>query len=101
LLPFTQAKQLLDRLKRVCLGRDLPDAQACARFDRSTKNGEDMRMAQRLLAAAVASVAGKSEERAVASLFRPGGTHAMAGEFAGTNDFEVVAFLVVLAEPLP
>jgi hypothetical protein len=98
LLPYTQAKQILDRLKRVCLGRDLPDAGACAHFDRSTKNGEDMRQAQRLLASAVASVVGKSEERAVASLFNPGGTHALAGEFAGSNDFEVVAFLVVLAE---
>jgi hypothetical protein len=98
LLPYTQAKQILDRLKRVCLGRDLPDAGACAHFDRATKNGEDMRQAQRLLAAAVASVVGKSEERAVASLFSPGGTHALAGEFAGSNDFEVVAFLVVLAE---
>ena len=39
--------------------------------------------AQRLLAAAVASVVGKSEERAVASLFTPGGTHALKGEFAG------------------
>jgi hypothetical protein len=57
-----------------------------------------MRQAQRLLASAVASVVGKSEERAVASLFSPGGTHALAGEFAGSNDFEVVAFLVVLAE---
>ncbi len=54
--------------------------------------------AQRLLAAAVASVVGKKEERAVASLFTPGGTHAMKGEFAGINDFEVVAFLVVLPE---
>jgi len=98
LLPFTQAKQILDRLKRLCIGRDTPDAGACARFDRSTKAGEDMRQAQRLLAAAVASVVGKSEERAVASLFSPGGTHALAGEFAGINDFEVVAFLVVLAE---
>ena len=98
LLPYTQAKQILDRLKRVCLGRDLPDAGACALFDRTTKNGEDMRQAQRLLASAVASVVGKSEERAVASLFSPGGTHALAGEFAGINDFEVVAFLVVLAE---
>ena len=26
LLPFTQAKIVLDRLKRVCVGRDLPDA---------------------------------------------------------------------------
>ena len=47
---------------------------------------------------AVASVVGKKEERAVASLFTPGGTHAMKGEFAGINDFEVVAFLVVLPE---
>jgi SNF2 family DNA or RNA helicase len=98
LLPYTQAKRILDRLKRLCLGRDLPDAGACARFDKATKQGEDMRHAQRLLSASVASIVGKSEERAVASLFSPGGTHAMKGEFAGINDFEVVAFLTVLPE---
>ncbi len=98
LLPFPQAKQILDRLKRVCVGRDLPDAAACARFDKATRQGEDMQHAQRLLAAAVASVVGKTEERAVASLFTPGGTHALKGEFAGINDFEVVAFLVILPE---
>ncbi len=53
--------------------------------------------AQRLLAASVASVVGKNEERAVASLFTSGGTHAMKGEFAGSNDFEVLAYLVVLS----
>jgi hypothetical protein len=47
---------------------------------------------------AVASIAGKNEERAVASLFSPGGTHALKGEFAGINEFEVVAYLVVLSE---
>jgi len=96
LLPFPQAKRVLDRLKRVCVGRDLPDAAACARFDKATKQGDDMQHAQRLLAAAVASVVGKTEERAVASLFTPGGTHALKGEFAGINDFEVAAFLVIL-----
>jgi SNF2 family DNA or RNA helicase len=101
LLPYTQAKQILDRLKRLCLGRDLPDAIACARFDKATRQGEDMRAAQRLLSAAVASVVGKNEERAMASLFSPGGTHAMKGEFAGINDFEVVAFVVVLAGEVP
>jgi hypothetical protein len=55
-----------------------------------------MRTAQRSLSAAVASIAGKSEERAVESLFTPGGTYALKGEFAGINDFEVVAFLVIL-----
>lgn len=96
LLPYTQAKHILDHLKRLCIGRDLPDAGACARFDKATRDGEDMSAAQQSLAAAVASVVGKSEERAVASLFTPGGTHVMKGEFAGINDFEVVAFLVVL-----
>ena len=98
LLPFPQAKQILDRLKRVCIGRALPDAAACARFDKATRHGEDMQQVQRLLAAAVASVVGKTEERAVASLFTPGGTHALKGEFAGINDFEVVAFLVIVPE---
>ncbi|MBS0398507.1 MAG: helicase [Proteobacteria bacterium] len=96
LLPFPQAKQILDRLKRLCVGRDLPDAAACAHYDKATQQGEDMRHTQRLLAAAVGSVVGKTEERAVASLFAPGGTHALAGEFAGMDDFEVVAFLVIL-----
>ena len=51
-----------------------------------------------LLGKAIASVVGKKEEKAVASLFTAGGTHAHKGEFAGSNDFEVVAFLVVLPE---
>ncbi|EML5472333.1 helicase-related protein [Pseudomonas aeruginosa] len=98
LLPYPQAKRILDRLKRLALGRERPDDSACARFDKASKGGEDMRHAQKLLAAAVASVTGKHEERAVASLFTPGGTHAMKGEFAGSGDFEVVAFLVVLPD---
>jgi hypothetical protein len=98
LLSFTQAKQVLDRLKRLCIGRDLPDAEACVAFDKATRNGKDMSSTQDLLATAVASIVGKKEERAVASLFTPGGTHAMKGEFQGINDFEVVAFLAVLPE---
>ena len=101
LMPFTQAKAVLDRLKRLCVGKDMPDALGCARFDAATDRGRDMQAMQRLLAAVVSSIVGAGEERAVASLFSPGGTHAMAGEFAGMDDFEVVAFLVVLAEDAP
>jgi helicase-like protein len=98
-LPYTQAKQVLDCLKKLAIGRDLPDAEACIRFDKATRFGRDMEPYQKLLARAVASVVGKKEERAVASLFSSGGTHAIKGEFAGINDFEVVAFLVVLPDP--
>ena len=96
LLPHTQARHVLDRLKRLAWGRGLPDADACARFDRRTRQGEDMRHAQKLLAAAIASIVGKNEERAVASLFSPGGTHAIKGDVPGSDDFEVLAFLIVL-----
>ena len=98
-LPFTQARHILDAVKRVALGQDMPDADAAARFSRATRNGDDMKAVQRQLAAAVASVVGTAEARAVASLFSPGGTHALAGEFAGADDFEVVAFLVILPAP--
>ncbi len=98
LLPYTQAKQVLDAIKKLCMGKDSTDAAACARFDAMTQDGKDMAHAQDLLAKAVASIVGRREERAVASLFSAGGTHALKGEFAGINDFEVVAFLVVMPE---
>lgn len=97
-LTYLQAKQILDRMKKLCLGRDMPDAVASGRFDKRTSNGKDMRYAQELLSTSVASIVGKNEERAVASLFSPGGTHARKGEFAGSGDFEVVAWLAVLPE---
>ncbi len=98
LLPYTQAKSIMDRLKRLCSGRDYPDDSAYGRFKRSTKDGNDMSHSCELLSAAVASVVGKKEERAMASLFSPGGTHALKGEFAGMNDFEVMVYLVILPE---
>jgi hypothetical protein len=97
-LPYTQAKHILDRLRRLSDGQDEIDAHGCARFDKATRHGENMASVQKQLAAAVASITGKKEDRAVASLFSPGGTHAQKGEFAGVNDFEVVAFLVVLPD---
>ena len=98
LLPFTQPKQVLDRLKKLCIGRDMPDSTACTRFDKATRDGKDMAKPQDMLAKAIASVVGKKEEKAVASLFSGGGTHAQKGEFAGSSDFEVVAWLAVLSE---
>jgi SNF2 family DNA or RNA helicase len=97
-LEHIHAKQVLDHLKFACVGRDEVDMIAEQRFDRATRSGKDMSTGQYLLAKAVASIVGRGEERAVESLFKPGGTHALAGEFVGTNDFEVVAFLVVLAD---
>ena len=102
LLSHLQAKQILDRLKRSCFGRLERDPAAVAALDRATQRGSDMRLAQKQLAAAVAAIVGRTEEKAVASLFRPGGTQGVKGEFSGTSDFEVVAYVVILpAEDRP
>ena len=52
-LPYTQAKRILDWLKRVSLGRDIPDSAAINRFDKQTKHGADMASVQQLLDTAV------------------------------------------------
>src|SRR3546814_16782865 len=62
LLPYTQAKQVLDRLKKTAIGRDFPDAEDCARFDTDKRLGRDLASYQTLLARAVASLAGRSSD---------------------------------------
>jgi len=96
LLAFPQAKTVLDRLRRIAQAAPDVDAQAWATFDRRTRQGQDMTALQRQVAAAAQAVAGKTEERAVASLFTPGGTAARKGDWAGLQSFEIVAFVVVL-----
>jgi ERCC4-related helicase len=95
-LGYTQAKQILDLLKTQCMGRDLVDASAQGRFDRATQRGEKMGRYRDALQSAVTSIVGQSDERAVASLFLPGGTQALGGDAQSIDDFEVVAFLVIL-----
>jgi hypothetical protein len=99
LQPYTQARQILDRLKRLCVRTDaavIDDREAWTQLDKDTGNGEHMERIQGLLAKAIAHVTGKGEERALASLFTPGGTHAKKGEFAGMDDYEVMAYVVIL-----
>jgi Superfamily II DNA/RNA helicases, SNF2 family len=95
-LPYNQARKVLDLLKKLC-AENRDNAGACARFDHITRSGKNMETVREQLAVAVRSITGKQEERAVQSLFSPGGTHALKGEFSGVNDFEILAFLVVLS----
>jgi SNF2 family DNA or RNA helicase len=97
-VPFMQVQQLLSRLKEICVGGDTVDPDAVAVFDKATSTGANMAKQQDQLAAAIASIAGKGEERAAASIFTPGGTQVRHGEFAGSNDFEVIAMLAILSE---
>ena len=95
-LPHGRVRDLLDLTRRLCHGRDR-DPAAERRFDRGPRGGADLTTARTLLAAACRAAAGADRERAVKSLFRPGGTAAAGGEPA-VDDFEVAAFVVVLPD---
>ncbi|CAM3733343.1 helicase-related protein [Halomonas casei] len=95
-LNFTQSKKVLDLMKRQAfMVRDV-DEPSMARLNSATKNGADMAHYQHLLAVAVDSIAGKSEEKGVQSLFAKGGTVLTATSSQGIEDFAVVSYLVLL-----
>ena len=96
LLNFTQTRRFLELVKKLALGRSQPQADAYATFVAQTKDGQDMEDYQHLLESAVAAVTGKADEKGVESLFRRGGTALSRDSHQGLNDFEVVAYLIVL-----
>ena len=53
---------------------------------------------QELLAKAVAAITGKAEEKGVESLFQRGGTVLSKDSFQGIDDFEAIAYLIILGD---
>lgn len=93
---FTQAKHILDLIKKLASSSQEVDAQAYSQLENNTKDYRYMEPYQRLLRVAVEEIAGKSEEKGAASLFNPGGTTLTGNSSKQINDFEVVSYLVVL-----
>nr|WP_321259088.1 helicase-related protein [uncultured Pseudodesulfovibrio sp.] len=92
---YTQAKKVLDVLKKQSMGCTDPDQDAITQMNSQTKNGRDMSHYRSLLEQAVNGIVGKSEEKGVESLFSRGGTNLTKESFQGMDDFEVVSYLIV------
>lgn len=98
-LNITQSKKVLDLLKKHGLSAKAVDEEAAGQVNDRTRNGSDMEQYQQLLAVAVDSIAGKSEERGVQSLFTRGGTVLTATSSQGIEDFAVVTYLIITDAP--
>jgi superfamily II DNA or RNA helicase len=95
-LNFTQSKKVLDLLKRQTFNHSDIDEDAANYVNDATKQGRNMEHYQHLLAVAVDSIAGKSEEKGVESLFTKGGTVLTATSSQGIEDFAVVSYLILV-----
>ena len=96
-LNFAQSKKLLDLLKRQAFNHSDIDEGAASYVNNATRQGRNMEHYQHLLAVAVDSIAGKSEEKGVESLFTKGGTVLTATSSQGIEDFAVVSWLILVS----
>lgn len=99
LYSFTQAKHILDLLKKfaaVELEAPMRTHEAHRQLESQTQQLQNMTHYQSLLKVAVEDIAGKSEEKGIASLFSRGGTTLTASSNQQVNDFEVISYLVIL-----
>jgi SNF2 family DNA or RNA helicase len=90
-----QPKQLLDRMRAVCKGKDEYDRELCKAFNEETDDGKQMQRYSSLLQDAIRSIIEVKEERDVLSLFSAGETTALTNNVQGLDDFELICFLVI------
>lgn len=88
-------KELLDKIRSLCKGKDSPVMDVCREFNAETKDGRDMRKVSSLLTDAINSIVEVKAESDIDSLFSPGGTTALDTRIDGLEDFELICFLVV------
>ncbi len=88
-------KELLDKIRSLCKGKDAPVMDVCREFNIETKDGKDMRPVSTLLTDAINSIVEVKAESDIDSLFSPGGTTALDNRIDGLDDFELICFLVV------
>ena len=88
-------KELLDRFRLLCKGKSEPDKEACAAFNKETKDGVHMTRYSRLLNQAIESIVQTKEVSDMDSFLS--GVHGILFnyKYAGINDFELMYFLVI------
>lgn len=93
----TEVKKILDIVRSACKGRDTYIPDVCQAFNDSTHDGRDMHVYSDLLDRSIRTMIDIKEDRDIDSLFSKGSaTTALVNTIKGLDDFELIAFLVIL-----
>jgi hypothetical protein len=94
---FAQPKQILELYRLLCSSKAAAHEQLCQLFDNETKNGSDMTLYNKLLAAAVDSIAKTFQRRVAAGLqtSRDFIIPNQAEQARESTDFELITWLVI------
>jgi hypothetical protein len=97
---FVQPKQILEIYRLLCSGKTAAHEQLCQLSDSETKNGTDMSLYNKLLAATVDSIARTFQKRIAAGL-QSGRDFVIPNQSEQareTTDFELITWLVIKAK---
>lgn len=88
-------KELLDKFRSLCKGKDTPYQTLCKQFNKETKNGFKMEKYSKLLGDAISSIINVKEKSDIDSFLEGLQTELFTKEIKGIDDFELICFLVV------
>ena len=89
-------KNTLDLLRYISKGKKEPIKEAYNKFNDETNDGINMRKYSELLNKSIESIINVKQETDIESLFRRGGTTMLQNEIKGIEDFELIAFVVIV-----
>ena len=88
-------KDMLDRMRLLCKGKDQPYKRLYQQFNQETRDGKDMEFYSELLSEAIDSIIDVKDESDIDNFLRGRQTSFLSGEISGLEDFELICFLVV------
>jgi hypothetical protein len=88
-------KQMLDKMRYLCKGKDEAIPELYKAFNRETRDGKNMTKFSKLLGDAIASIIEVKEESDIDAFLGGDQISFLDSEIKGLDDFELICFLVV------
>lgn len=88
-------KELLDKFRSLCKGKNMPQTALCREFNKETRNGFKMTHYSKLLGDAINSIITVKESSDIDSFLEGVQGELFTKEIKGLEDFELITFLVV------
>ena len=88
-------KEMLDKMRYLCKGKNQPIPSLYRNFNKETRDGKDMREVSDLLGQSIASIIEVKEESDIDSFLGGGQVSFLTDTIKGLDDFELICFLVI------
>lgn len=88
-------KELLDKFRSLCKGKNMPQTTLCHAFNKETRDGQKMTQYSKLLGDAIGSIINVKEDSDLDSFLEGAQGSLFTKEITGLDDFELICFLVV------